>query len=347
MSASQLTEYGGAPSLSLWQRCLRRASTPSFLSGASAFRLIAGFVFVYQYLVVYQQRHYLYGPDATYPFDLFVEDVRTAHSFSLYALSRSVLYFEVVYHAGCACAVLWWLGFRTRFMTPLHWFLVWSLHERNPYLLDGGDNLMQLVLLYACLVDGGARWSLDARRQERRGPVEGVAAIVHNTGILACAIQLCLVYGVAGLYKVQGETWQNGTALYYALRGGEFLWPGASQYVYENSTLLTVLAYATVAFQLSFTFLLFLGRRLRLLAVVLGVTFHLGIVSFMSLFTFATFMMAVDLMFVTDAEYAWIGGRVGGAVRRLRRSLDRVRGTWRARRDQGGALARDHGSSES
>lgn len=276
------------------------------MTGASVLRIVAGFALVYQYLVLYSQRHYLYGPDATFPFEVFVEDVSNAGSFSLYAVSRSALYFEVLYHLSCVCVVLWWLGVRTSYLTPIVWVLVWSLHERNPYLLDGGHNLIQIVLLYACLVDVSSRWSVDAWLARRRGAARdpvGVSAIVHNAGVLACAIQLSLVYGVAGLYKVQGETWQNGTALYYSLRGGEFVWPGMSELVYEQGWLLTLLAYATVAFQLSFPFLLFLGRRTRLLIVVVGIGFHLGIMAFMSLFTFAAFMLAVDLMFVTDEEY--------------------------------------------
>lgn len=312
---------------SAWQRFLRRAETPSFLTGASAFRIVAGFALVYQYLVVYTQRHYLFGPDAPYPFDLFVDDVETAGSLSLYALSRSELYFEVVYHVSCACVVMWWLGVRTRYLTLVVWLLVWSLHERNPYLLDGGDNLIQIVLLYACLIDVSARWSFDAWRARRTGsPTDptAVTAIVHNAGVLACAIQLCLVYGVAGLYKVQGETWQNGTALYYSLRGGEFVWPGMSELIYEQRALLTVLAYATVAFQLSFPFLLFLGRRTRLVAVTLGIGFHLGIMSFMSLFTFAGFMLAVDLMFVTDDEYAWVRARLARLTALLSRTAARL-----------------------
>jgi hypothetical protein len=302
------------PAGSTWSRLITHASEPRFLAGASVFRIVAGLTFVYQLLSVYAQRRYLFGPGGVYPFELFLQDVRGA-SFSLYSWSDSLLFFEVVYHASIAVAFLWLFGWRTRVLTPLLWALIWSVRERNPLLWDGGDNVMQLALIYACLVDVSARFSFDAIRRARDPrPMSAAAAMAHNAGVLACAIQISLVYGVAGLMKVQGETWRNGTALYYALRGGEFTWPGYSELIFENSALLAALAYATVAFQVSFTFLLFLGRRLRVLAVLAGLSFHLGIMSMMALVSFGSFMMAVDLMFVTDGEYA----AVGRALRRLR-----------------------------
>lgn len=300
-----------------WSRLLAFAGRPHFLTGASVFRLVAGTAFVYQLLIVYAQRRYLFGPDGIYPYDMFLEQL-DGGSFSVYALTRSLLGFEILYHATIALAVAWLVGWRTRVVTPLLWVAIWSLRERNSFLWDGGDNVMQLALVFACFAEVGARFSFDAVRRAEAGarPMSPLAAMAHNAGVLACAIQICLVYGVAGLLKVQGESWQNGTALYYALRGGEFTWPGYSEWIFENGALLALLSYSTVAFQVSFTFLLFLGRRLRLLAVLAGLSFHLGIITFMSLATFGAFMMAVDLMFVTDAEYAALGRRLARAQAR-------------------------------
>jgi hypothetical protein len=309
-----------------WQALVDSASRERFMVGASVFRIVAGLAFVYQYFATYTQRGYLFGPDGVYPFERFLDDVASGSSFSLYALSESNLYFELLYHAGCAVALLWLLGWRTRILTPLHWVLVWSLRERYPLLWDGGDNLMQLVLLYAVFMNVSEHFSLDSMRRAAQPLVERpIRAMFHNAGLLAAAMQLSLVYGIAGLSKVQGETWQNGTSLYYALRAGEFTWPGMSHLIYENSAVLVFLSYATVAFQVSFPFMLFLGRRTRLLWMLAGLCFHLGIATFMALFTFAMFMMAVDLIFITDAEYARGGALLGRARRWIARPFVRRR----------------------
>lgn len=319
--------------MNAWIRFVRFASEPRFLVGASVFRIITGATLLYQFLAVYAQRAYLFGPDGVYPYDIFVANTNSGAGFSLYAWSSVQLWFELLYHATIVVAALWALGWRTRVLTPILWVLNWSLHARNPLLWDGGDNVVQLVLIYAMAMDLAAVASLDATRRARRAnpatPANGpIASMFHNAGVLACALQICLVYGIAGLTKVQGATWQNGTALYYALRGGEFTWAGYSEWIFENGTLLAILAYGTVAFQISFPFMLFLGRaRLRLLILAVGLSFHLGIMSFMALVSFGAFMMAVDLMFVTDAEYAAarrLAGRVAAAFARRATGVARM-----------------------
>jgi hypothetical protein len=293
-----------------WKRFVEYCARDRFLIGASVFRIVAGAGILYQYVINYEQRRYLFGPNGVMPFEIFAAD--SIDGISLYRFARTPLTFELVYHLGLIVALLFLLGWRTRLMTALNYVFWLSLHRRFNVLWDGGDNVMQLVLVYALFADLGAHWSLDAARRRLRGSGSGsgadadwarLRAIAHNAAMLSFALQISLVYGVAGLTKVQGETWRNGTALYYALRAGEFTLPGYSELIFHNATLLTLLAYATVGFQVSFPFLLFMGRRARTLAVAAGLMFHLGIAFFMGLVTFATFLIAVDLTLIDDEEY--------------------------------------------
>jgi hypothetical protein len=244
------------------QRVLNFASHERLLIGASVFRIVAGLTILYQYLMNYHQRHYLYGPDAIWPYATFLENLVETHSFSLYAISSSSPVFELVFHLGLLVTVFWTIGWHTQLMTLLTYIFVWSLHERNPLLWDGGDNVLQIVLVYAVFANLGAYFSLDTDRlrleRESGGIRSHALAILHNAALLAFAIQLCLVYGTAGLYKVQGKMWQSGTALYYIMRVAEFTWPGYSEYVYQDVFLVTALSYTTVVFQVSFPFLFFL-----------------------------------------------------------------------------------------
>jgi antimicrobial peptide system SdpB family protein len=256
------------------------------------------------------------------PFDEFLHE--GSAGFSLYRLAVTPWMFELLFHLGIVVAVLFVLGWRTRLMTVLNYVFWTSMLRRFPFLWDGGDNVLQLVLIYAMFGDLGACWSFDAARRTRHATDPEWArlrAIGHSATMLAIAIQISLVYGVAGLTKVQGETWRNGTALYYALRSGEFTLPGYSEIIFHNGVLLTLLAYATVAMQVSFPFMLFLNRRSRTLVVLAGLSFHLGIAVFMGLVTFALFLIAVDLSLIGDDDYRFVF-RVGEQVSaRLRRWL--------------------------
>ncbi|MFT3767503.1 MAG: HTTM domain-containing protein [Minicystis sp.] len=314
-----------------WQRLVDRASEPRFLIGASLFRIVSGLTILHLYLANYHQRHYLYGPLGVWPFARSLAEAQGG-SFSVYLWSRAPLYFEIVYHLGILCAVLFIIGWRTRLMTLLTYVFLWSMHQRNPALLDGGDNIIRIMLVYGIFAELGAHFSLDAERlraeRERGEAVPRIKMMMHGAAMLAIAIQICLVYGVAGLYKVQGEMWQNGTALYYITRVGEFAWPGHSEHIYHDVALVTGATYATVAFQLAFPFMFFLNRHTRRIALASAFLFHAGIAVVMGLVTFAAFAMSVELALISDTEYravtawsrrllrrgaAWIGRRSAGA----------------------------------
>ncbi|MFP2959274.1 HTTM domain-containing protein [Myxococcus sp. 1LA] len=305
-----------------WDGIVARVSQPRFLIGASLFRICAGLAIVIQYLVNHAQRRYLFGPDGLWPWDTFTAGMANSATFSVYAWSRSVVWFELCFHLGLAVSLLWLVGWRTRLTTPLTYVFFWSLHQRFPGIWDGGDNLMHLVLVYAMFADVGAWFSLDAKRRalkpaDPRGLGTRLGGMFHNTAILAFALQISLVYGVAGLYKVQGEVWQDGTAIYHAFRGGQFVWPGFAELLYQNAVVVTLLSHGTVAFQVAFPFLLFLNRHTRRFAVALGLTFHLGIALFLGLITFSLFMASVDLALIDDDEYRALG-----------RWLTRLRSRW-------------------
>ncbi|MFE9722052.1 hypothetical protein ACFYQ5_00190 [Streptomyces sp. NPDC005794] len=109
---------------------------------------------------------------------------------------------------------------------------------------------------------------------------------------------MCLVYVVSGLYKVQGQMWQDGTALFYVLRVPEFSFPELSHFVYENDLLVFSGTYVTVLFLVYFP-LGILVPALRPWATVMSIGFHLGIGLLMGLTGFALTMVACDLVFLS------------------------------------------------
>ena len=297
------TPSGATPPASRWDRVVAWSGREHFLIGASVFRLIAGGTILIQYLINYGQRHYLFGPDGVWPYAKFAAELAHSRNFSIYAWSASPWYFEVAFHLGVLAAALWTIGWRTRVLTPLVYVFWWSLHQRFPVLWDGGDNVMQLVLIYAMFANLGAHFSLDARRLAGRPPPPPWLAMFHNAAMIAFGAQISLVYATAGMFKVQGETWRQGTALYYSFRGGQFIWPGVSELLYQSAWFTTAVSYLTVFFQISFPYLMLMNRFTRTVAVCIGVTFHVGIALFLGLFSFSFFMMSVDLALIGDDEY--------------------------------------------
>ncbi|MCC3768925.1 HTTM domain-containing protein [Streptomyces sp. UNOC14_S4] len=303
-------------------RLLDRMSSHHFgVLGVSGTRLLLGFVGFMYYASQYGDRKYLFGPGGALPWAEFTAKVHENETFSLYAFSSSSLWFEIVFHAGMLTALAVTCGVGGRVGLAVHWVFLWSIYQRQPVLLDGGDNLAYIVIPMLLLTRCYDRFSFPSglsRKIAERVPatLRSLSEPIHNLGILAIAMQMCLVYMVSGLYKVQGKMWQDGTALFYVLRVSEFSLPGVSDLVYNNDMLVFLGTYSTTIF-LAYFPLGILVPQLRPWAAVISISFHVAIGVLMGLTSFALTMIACDLIFLSGALGAAIE-RWPAAVHRLR-----------------------------
>lgn len=261
------------------------------------FRVIAGCTMLSQLLAALPERHFLFGPDGVYPAALAADSA----VFGVLSWVDSPWGFELVYFASIAVIVIWTMGLLLPIST-IAVLVCWrSTFDRLPGLADGGDNLTQLILIYAVLCNLGG---VKPRRWMQHVPTwaKELRAMVHNAGLVAIWVQVCIVYFVAGAAKMNGEAWRNGTALYYALSTDRFTLDGFVDPLLDSPLLLTFFAIVTVVFQVGFPFMVALNRRARFVALVLAMGFHVGIAVVMGLVSFAFFMLAADLTFLSDRE---------------------------------------------
>jgi hypothetical protein len=314
---------------------VERVSTIRYgVYGLAALRIGYGLVLLGLLLVNYGDRRLLWGPESPWSISLTEESLAKDGTFSLFAVSDSGVVFEILYHAFIVLAALFVVGWRTRWVTPLLAVMVWSWRQRQPWVLDGGDDVMLLVLIYLSFADLSARWSLDAARAARRSaaasphpPAGGLrrrlATVLHNTALLATLLQVCLLYMNTGLLKVQGRFWQEGTALYYALRVEDVQpFPWLSRLVYDNAFLVTVGSYVAVFVQLTFP-LLMLNKVTRRVGLVVVMGMHLGIGLLMGLLSFSLIMISTDLLFVPGSTFERLAQLARDALAR-RRPLSQV-----------------------
>ncbi|MDJ0320711.1 HTTM domain-containing protein [Pseudarthrobacter sp. PS3-L1] len=213
------------------------------------------------------------------------------------------------------------LGWRTRFTTPLLFVFYAGLNAQNTAIADGGNYFFRIMLIYLVFADISRRWSLDSRRRSRLGkPETQVGSVVHNLALCMIIAQLCIVYFEAGMYKVQGSLWQNGTAIYYPLASetyGALPWLSSALTFFTWGTVLAT--YFTVIIQVAFPFLLFnrITRRIALLCIL---AMHLGIAIAMGLPFFSGVMASADAVLVGGAT--WLAIQQWGAsfLQRFKRS---------------------------
>lgn len=290
---------------------------PLSLYAVAVLRIGYGLLYLGFLLREFPHRDEIWGPGSPWTPALARQLFDQTGWVSVLTLSDSRAYFELCYAAALVVCALFALGWRTRAMSVLFAVVVASFHARAIFITDGGDNLVLLMAVYLVLTASGRRWSLDARRSRRRSAASPpgrrrpdaaprlrqaratLVTTVHNCGLLVIALQVCILYGAAGLYKVQGGTWGAGTALYYALNLELFQpWPALSHWVAGHAAVVAMAGYLTVLLQVAFPFVLFGRLKYPVLAVLLGM--HIGIAVLMGLPLFSGAMIVADAVFLPD-----------------------------------------------
>src|SRR3954452_22414312 len=83
---------------------------------------------------------------------------------SIHALSDSPWFLGTLFLIAALFALALLVGFQTRIACFVSWFLLLSLHGRNPIILQGGDILFRVLFFWSLFLPLGARFSLDALR---------------------------------------------------------------------------------------------------------------------------------------------------------------------------------------
>jgi hypothetical protein len=228
-------------------------------------------------------------------------------------------------------SALFLLGYATRLTSALTWFAAVSFMNRNPAALFGVDTMTVVLLMYLTIGPSGAALSLDRwlalRRARRLGLPEPPLAPMVSATLALRLIQLhaCIIYLSAGLSKLQGTSWWNGTAPWGTLTNHEYAPMHISLFVdflhflaryrwlYELS--MTTATLGTLVFEIGYPFVIWV-RGLRTVWLWMAVLLHLGIGMFLGLRTFSLLMLAFNLAFVSPATVRWALDRVRAKLKR-------------------------------
>lgn len=198
------------------------------------------------------------------------------------------------------------VGYRTRLAGWASWFMLVSMQNRNPIILDGGDLYLRCLLFWLLFCPLGARWSVDAARRPVR---EGEPDSVLHLGTLAYCLQLTMIYGWAYALKCGNEWKLEGTAVQYAMHLDGITSPPA-QWLAQHPDWMRSLNFAVLYFEGLAPLLMWIHPVTRLLAV-LGLTgLHLGLGSFLHLGVFA--LVAASASWGLIPSFFWRRLKVSG-----------------------------------
>ena len=199
----------------------------------------------------------------------------------------------VLLAAGVATTV----GWHTRLSSFTAVLMLVFLERANTAIFNSGDLLLRQIGICVALSPCGLLWSLDARRDRRKGRRRNVLRAPFGMRFLQ--LSLCLGYFLSAWSKSRGSTWQDGTALALSLRIEDLQRYAAPEWLFDQAVLLNLFTWATLAFELTF-FALVWNRRLRPWVIATGVAFHLGIDVFLDIGFFSLAIYTAYLAFLPD-----------------------------------------------
>lgn len=175
---------------------------------------------------------------------------------------------------------------------PVYYYLL----DINTLFQDASNDIIFLVITFTCLY----------HVFDKLFPTKPY----KNLFLSAIMIQMCIIYFFTATGKITQQVWTNGgAAIYYSIGTDFSAMLGFNQWLLEHDILLRFLSLFTLVFEYSFPFLIWF-KRTRVLAVLAGITFHVGIYFTLRIEDFSWVMIATYFLFFTDTEYQWVQEKV-------------------------------------
>lgn len=272
-------------------------------TGIIALRLLLGFALLKDFITFYSNRAFIFDHQGIVSYETY-QDIVQYYQLKLLHIDfnnpNNVLLFCFL---GIIASCTFLLGIFPRISAVLLFFLLFIFKFRNIFLLDGGDNIITALLPFFFFIQSKSLCKRYTKLTEKWGLTSNYyVQKLTNICILGILIQICLVYLFAGLHKLQGEVWLNGTALYYILNSSDFSAYTINEYITSFPFVVYGLTWFTIAFQLLFPLLVWCNKT-RVSVLFLGILLHLGILIFMRIDNFSFIMLACYAVFFTDEEY--------------------------------------------
>lgn len=200
------------------------------------------------------------------------------------------------------------VGFLTRITAPMAWFLQLMYLHRLTGTLFGLDQIVTYSAMYLMLSPCGSCFSVDAWLRNRMAGQrsqskklqwllpEATSSIAANIATRIFQLHLCVIYLFGGLSKARGESWWDGTAMWYSVANYEYqsidmTWIGRYPRVF------TALTHVTLFWEVFYCLLVW-PRLTRPIVLALAVAVHGGIALFLGMITFGVMMIAANMIFV-------------------------------------------------
>lgn len=222
-----------------------------------------------------------------------------------------------VFLVSCVAALTMTLGLFTRPSTIVLYLTFITLHHRNTLVLNSGDTFLRIAAFFMMFAPAGAALSIDRLIRIARGKESGPPAARAPWAQRLIQCQLAFLYLYAFVWKVMGNMWLSGTAVYYTSRIAEF-WRFPVPYVFEHMWTIKLWTWMTLIVELALGTLVWI-KEFRYWVLLSGVLLHLGIEYSMNIPLFGFIMMSVYVLYVEPEDlqraFDWVKAKFNQTTR--------------------------------
>src|SRR6185369_12418823 len=173
-----------------------------------------------------------------------------SYGWSLLWFCESPTVLWAVHIAGLVVFVLFTIGLWTRPMSVLAFVLTVSYAHRAPLAMFGLDQINAMLAMHLLLAPCGAMFSVDAWRVRRMRRIPIVRSTSSNIATRLIQVHLCVLYLFAGMSKLQGQAWWDGTAIWNAVANLEYQSLDMT-WLSRYPLVINVLTHVTIAWEIS------------------------------------------------------------------------------------------------
>ena len=189
-------------------------------------------------------------------------------------------------------------GYHTKVSGIITYIGLVSMWNRNPFILDGDDALLRVVIFYLMFSGCGHAFSIDAYRKT-------LPVFVKIWPLRLIQLQMALLYFVSGWVKFHSPDWSNGVIFNLVLVHPEYSRWNLNSFL-EFSWIQQSLYYLAELiryWEILFPVLLLISLT-RKLSIITGILFHLGLLVFMNLRGFSLIMLTLYLAFLPNQYFS-------------------------------------------
>lgn len=206
-----------------------------------------------------------------------------------------------VHLSGLVVFALLTLGLYSRTMAILAVVFTVSYANRFTGAQFGLDQINVMLAIYLAVGPCGGAYSLDRLLARRRGQAPDVPLATTGARVSTRLIQchMCIIYLFAGLAKLEGMRWHEGTALWGAIANLEYQTMNLT-WLANHLVVIAIATHLTIFWEVFYCALIW-PRLSRPIMLLLAVPLHMGIGLGMGMLTFGLAMLYGNYAFVPPA----------------------------------------------